>query len=189
MPVAYGDESFREHLEHGFYVLASAVFEIPTLEDARETLLALRGKRRKLHWHGMDADEQRRVVKQLADLDGLHVVVIGSPVPLQRQERARAKCLTQLIIELHGLDVDTLVLEARSPDLNQRDVQTAAGVRQTWLPRGAQFRIDHCPGPGQPLLWAADVVAGVCRAAYLGDDEYREMLADRVYDIEIDTNC
>ncbi|MCI2422193.1 hypothetical protein MOQ72_32655 [Saccharopolyspora sp. K220] len=189
MPVAYGDESFREHLEQGFYVLASVVFDAPILDDAREMLLALRGKHRKLHWYEMEEVEQQRVVKQLADLDGMHVVVIGSPVPMQKQERARAKCLTQLVLDLHGLGVDSLVLEARTAELNRRDVLTAAAARRSLLPKDGWFRVEHCPGAVEPMLWAADVVAGACRAARLGRPEHREMLADQVYDIDIDTDC
>ncbi|MER5391824.1 hypothetical protein [Saccharopolyspora sp. NPDC002686] len=189
MPIAYGDESFHEHPEHGFYVLAGVVFEPEALDEANEILLSLRGKHRKLHWYDMGPGEQRRVVKQLADLDGMHIVVIGSPVPIQRQERARAKCLTQLVVELHGFAVDTLLLEARSSDLNRRDVRTVAAARRCLLPKGSAFQVDHCRGSDQPLLWAPDVVAGVCRAAELGRTEYREMLADSVYDIEIATDC
>ncbi|KAA5825350.1 hypothetical protein ABT337_31230 [Saccharopolyspora hirsuta] len=189
MPIAYGDESFREHRQHGFYVLASVIFEAEVADDAREVLLGLRGKHRKLHWYEMEPYEQHRIIKHLADLDGLHVVVTGAPVPLQKQERARAKCLTQLVHELHGFGVDLLVLEARSAELNRRDVSTAAAARRSFLPKEAQFRVDHCPGPLEPMLWAADVVAGACRAAYLGHSEFHDMLADRVYDIEIDTGC
>ncbi|MDA3630152.1 hypothetical protein OU415_32315 [Saccharopolyspora sp. WRP15-2] len=194
MPIAYGDESFREHSEHGFYVLTGVVFEPRMLDEAHETLLSLKGRRQKLHWHGMDAAEQQRVVKKLADLEGMHIVVIGSPVPLQKQERARAMCLNQLVVELfvvelYSLGIDLLVLEGRSPDLNQRDLRTVAGARQRLLPKAAKFRVDHSPGDAQPLLWAADIVAGVCRAAHLGKTEHREMLANRVYDVEISTGC
>jgi hypothetical protein len=189
VPVAYGDESFQEHREKGFYVLASVVFETPILDEAREMLLALRGKHRKLHWYEMEAVEQQRVVKQLADHDGMHVVVIGSPVPLQKQERARAKCLTQLVLELHGFGVDTLILEARTAELNHRDVLTAAAARRSFLSKNAWFRVEHRRGTIEPMLWAADVVAGACRAARLGRSEYRDILADQVYDIDIDTGC
>ncbi|WP_177226550.1 hypothetical protein [Saccharopolyspora shandongensis] len=189
MPVAYGDESFREHPEHGFYVLTGVVFEPSTLADACEALLALRGKHRKLHWYDMGPVEQLRIVKKLADLDGMHVVVIGSPVPIQKQERARAKCLTSLVVELHGFGVDTLLLEARSANLNRRDVRTVTAARQSLLPTRARFHVDHCSGAVEPLLWAADAIAGICRAARLGRSEYRDMLADHVYDVEIDTGC
>ncbi|MER7015970.1 hypothetical protein ABT324_31445 [Saccharopolyspora sp. NPDC000359] len=189
MPIAYGDESFREHRQQGFYVLASVIVDTQEAEEAREVLLGLRGKHRKLHWYEMEPDEQHRTIKHLADLDGLHVVVTGAPVPRQKQERARAKCLARLIHELHGFGVDLLVLEARSAELNRRDVSTAATARRSFLPKEAQFRVAHCPGPLEPMLWAADVIAGACRAAYLGRPEFREVLADRVHDIEVDTGC
>lgn len=175
---------------HGIYVLAAACFEPSVLSEAREVLLALRGKHRKLHWYDMEAAEQQRVIKSLVDLDGLHVVVIGSPVPLRRQERARAKCLTQLATELHGLGVDTLLLEGRDPDLDGRDARTVAAARQSVLPKGATLRVGHCLGPAEPLLWAADVLAGACRASLVGrGGEHREALAERIYDVHVDTDC
>jgi len=68
-------------------------------------------------------------VKQVAVLDCLHVVVIGSPVPQRRQERARAACLTRLVLELHGMGVRQLLMEAREQELNRRDVHAVAGAR------------------------------------------------------------
>lgn len=189
MPLAaWGDESFHEHPERGVYVLAAAVLPDDDREHARQVLLRLRGRRRtpKLHFHEMDRAEQRQAAKSLADLDGLHVVVLAAPVPPRRQERARAQCLTRLVTELHSYDVDTLYLEARAPELNTADVRTVAGARQSLLPAPSRFRVEHRHGAEAVELWAADIVAGVCRAAHDGRrPELREALAERIYDIHI----
>lgn len=137
----------------------------------------------------MDRLQQRHIAKQLADFDGLHVVVTGAPVPRRRQERARAKCLSALIHELYGYGVEKLILEARETELNQADIRTTAGVRQHDLPKGAQFRVEHVPGAHEPLLWAADVIAGTCRASREGHHEPRLLLGDRIYEIPLGTDC
>ena len=109
-------------------------------------------------------------------------------MPPRRQERARALCLRRLIIELHGLGVRRLCLEARKPVLNQRDVRTVVGARFL-LPKGSQFRVEHGFRPGRTGAVGADLVAGALRAHRLGDPTCWEVPADRVHEIEVDTEC
>lgn len=136
----------------------------------------------------MERPEQRAVVKTLAELDALHVVAVGGPVPPRRQERARAKCLHRLVVELHGYGVEHLLMEGRTERLNTRDVRTVQGARYT-LPKGTQFAIEHRPGPKEPLLWAADVVAGAVRQHREGDPECRAVLEQCLYEVEVVTGC
>jgi hypothetical protein len=93
-----------------------------------------------------------------------------------------------LVVELHGFDVVELVVESRTRALNQRDVNTVIGARFR-LPKGAEFRVEHLPGADEPILWAADVVAGAVRAAKQERPACREILADRVYEIDVATDC
>jgi hypothetical protein len=188
---AFADESFREAAAGGFYVVAAAVFKLGGHEMAREVMRELYGRRRrggKLHWNQMEQAEQRAVVKTLAELDALHVVAVGGPVPPRRQERARAMCLHRLVVELHGYGVEHLLMEGRTEQLNIRDVRTVQGARYT-LAKGTRFVIEHRPGPLEPLLWAADVVAGAVRQHREGDPECRAMLAQCLYEVEVDTGC
>jgi hypothetical protein len=89
---------------------------------------------------------------------------------------------------LHGLDVTELVMEARERELNRRDVRTVAGARYA-LPAGADFRIDHEFAANEPLLWAADVVAGAVRSHRLGVRAPRILLEPCLFEIAIDTGC
>lgn len=132
----------------------------------------------------MEQAEQQHAAKALADLESLNIV-IAAPVPPRRQERARVECLEHLVPELRSFEVDTLYLEACQPSLNKRDERTVARIRQHYLPKGARFRVTHVRGADAVELWNADVVAGVCRAAHEGRPELREILADRIYDIDI----
>lgn len=186
--LAFADESFHEAPHGGFYVLAAAVFEPEALEDARAGMLALRGGRRvaKLHWNQMGERDQVRAARAVAAQGGLHLVAIGAPVPRTRQERARARCLSTLMVELHGYGVTDLVIEARTKELDRRDVANVTGARYQ-LPKGSRFYVDHFAGKAEPLLWAADIVAGAVRAHREGNSAYRDELADHLYEIDVDT--
>jgi len=158
-----------------------------TLIPARRQL---RGSRAgdKLHWNHLARHQQQSALKQVAALPGFHVVTIGSPVPQRRQERARAGCLRHLVVELHGVGVTQLLMEAREQELNQRDVRTVTGARFL-LPKESRFRIDHEFGLREPALWVADLVAGAVRAHRLGDRTCRELVEEFVYEIEVVTDC
>lgn len=189
---AYVDESFQEHPERGFYILAAAIFD--DCHSARELLTAQRrelgppGAPSKLHWTDMDRRRREHIAKQVGTLDARHVAVIGSPVPTRRQERARAVCLKRLVLELHTLGVAELWIEARERELNRRDIRTVAGARYQ-LPKDARFRVDHLHGMGDPLFWAADVIAGAIRAQRLGNPSHRDQLGDRVREVAVSTEC
>lgn len=187
---AFADESFLETDVGGFYVLAAVVFADDTRESVREAMLALRGTRatRKLHWNEMDSSQKRTAAKAVADLGGFHVVTVGAPVPARRQERARVACLTRLVHELHSYAVTELCMEARTAALNKRDIATVRGARYS-LPKGTIFRVEHIAGQEEAVFWAADIVAGAVRAHREGSSEYRAMLADCVYEIDVITDC
>lgn len=185
---AFADESCEEAIAGGFYVLAAAVFAASALEDAVTAMKALRGSRRvkKLHWNEMDHRQRQRAADEVAAIPGFHVVIVGAPVPFRRQERARSACLTRLVLELHGDGIDELMMEARTPALDARDVATVVGARYL-LPKGSKFRVDHQPGADMPLFWAADIVAGAVRSSRLGRASYQESLRHCVYEVEIAT--
>lgn len=187
---AFADESFQEDSAGGFYVVAAAVFAEEVEPAAREELIALRGSKRggKLHWNDLNTQQRHNVSKKIVELEGFHVVVVGTPVPPKRQERARAKCLRQLVFELHSYGVVHLLMEARSQQLNLRDVRTVAVARQE-LAKGSEFQIGHIAGHDEPLLWAADVVAGAVRASHEGHQYSTELLNTCVYEIELNTDC
>jgi hypothetical protein len=187
---AFADESFHEHPDDGFYVLAAAIFDPTVHDDVREAMRDFRGRRRagKSHWKEMNDEWRRYAVKRVADLDGFHVVTVGSPVPLRRQERARVACLTRLVLELHALGVGDLHMEARESDLNRRDVKTVRNARYC-LPEGSHFQIHHQRGLVEPLFWVADIVAGAVRAHRHGDSDWRGLLGDCLHDVEVQTRC
>ncbi|MFF3166765.1 hypothetical protein [Streptomyces sp. NPDC003273] len=191
MKTAWLDESFREHESAGFYIIAATVLDPATVGTARLTMRGLKGPRdtAKLHWNEMDRTERKDAAQMVAAQEGLHVVSVGSPVPRRKQERARSKCLSALIQELHGFGVARLCLEARQDELNARDIRTIATVRQTVLPKGTMMRAEHIPGATEPLLWISDIVAGAVRAQRLGDSRYTDLLGETLIDFDVPTDC
>jgi hypothetical protein len=188
--MAFADESFQEDSAEGAYVLAATALEPQAQDDAREFMRRLLGSRRtdKLHWYEMDRLQRKDAAHRVADIDCLHVVVVGSPVPRRRQERARAVCLATLVGALHNLGVQHLLIESRSAELNCRDVATVLGARFT-LPKGSRFRVDHVRGSDEPLLWVADVVAGAVRASLRDSSAEVELLGERVRVLKVPTGC
>ncbi|MEV5605692.1 hypothetical protein AB0L33_30065 [Streptomyces sp. NPDC052299] len=152
---------------------------------------ALKGQRdtSKSHWTEMDHRQRRDAAELVATQNGLHVVAVGTPVPKRRQERARSKSLTALVIELHAFEVDRLFIEARETTLNKKDISTVARARQTVLPKGAVFRADHVPGHTEPLLWISDIVAGAVHAQRKGDPRYTMLLGETLLDFDVPTDC
>ncbi len=70
------------------------------------------------------------------------------------------------------------------PDTRKREKDAAhrvAGIEG--------FHVDHIPGSAEPLLWVADVVAGVVRASRQGSLVPLELLGERVHVLEVPTNC
>ncbi|MGQ0841326.1 hypothetical protein [Actinokineospora sp.] len=188
---AFVDESFLESDRGGFYVLAAVVFEPDAHEAATYAMVGLRAGRStsKLHWNEMDRLQKRAATLAVAQQGGFHVVAVGAPVPRRRQERARVRCLQLLVHELHGYGVTELVMESRTKALDARDVATVIGARHN-LSKGTAFRVEHQAGAEQPLLWAADIVAGAVRShRQLGDSVCRDLLGNCLYEIDVDTDC
>lgn len=183
---AWSDESFQEHDDTGFYIIAAALIPDAACERVRARMLHLQAKHApaKLHWTKRDNTERAELARAVAVLDGLYIVAVGAPVRPRRQERARAHCLSLLVCELYGFGVEHLFMEARDQILNARDVATVQQARYA-LPKDARFRLDHLAGADEPLLWVADIVAGAVRAEKLGDPQYRKTLGEKVIDFPV----
>lgn len=79
------------------------------------------------------------------------IETVDTQVPRTRQERARAICLSRLIAEPHSYSVTDLIVEARTTQLDARDIKTVRGDRFS-LTASTRFHVVHVAGNHEPLL-------------------------------------
>ena len=173
--IAYADESMRQRRDgSGLYVLAAALVEEKAVSEVRAAAarLAIGGAGRRVHWRNESPARRRKVVAAVADLDPIHLVIVGVGLDNPRQERARRLCLQRLLWELQTVDVHQVWLEARTSSLNHKDIALVDLLRVQGV-LGPDLRVEHVRPTGmlgEPLLWLADIVAGAVSAAR-GDGE------------------
>lgn len=170
---AYVDESgSNPSLDPDTYVLAAACLPESSHEPARDLLRALRlTPAGKLHWYNETATRRRKLVEQLCGLEALHLVVVRSGLPGERPERRRRHCLTRLLHELDQAGIAQVSCEARQRKQNQQDRELVNMARSQHA-ISQRLRIDHMPGPAEPLLWLPDIICGAVVADRCGHGEY-----------------
>ncbi|MBB5789304.1 hypothetical protein [Jiangella mangrovi] len=182
--LAYVDESIRT--DDGVYVLAAVALDAADGESVRDavcTLLPTRGGPR-FHWRDERRASRLAAAALVAAQPALLVVVIGTPVQPDRQERARRHCLGALLFELATAGVDEVWLESRNQVSDRRDLDVIGGFRvRGMLP--PELRIGHARPGEEPLLWAADIVAGAISAAEGHEGAYRELVEGTLAEIRI----
>lgn len=152
------DESM--HVEAGLYILAAVVCDVRGCEPIRDAMRSLLdvGQPR-LHWSGESPERKGKIVGTVAQIDMAAVVVIGTPMPKKNQERARAVCIESMVVALAGMGVEQVLLEERTPSLNERDQLLIRSIRgKKLIPTG--MRIDVGQPSAEPMLWVPDIVAG-----------------------------
>jgi hypothetical protein len=164
----------------GVYILCASVITADMVNEARSVLRGLKpAAARKLHWREPATGAQRqKIVEQIAALGLSHIVVVRLSVT-DTARRQRAKALEMLCVELEKVGVQELTLESRGPADDQRDLKTLAGLRSRRLVSPA-LRMWHAAGPKEPLLWIADVCAGVVSDARIGNDVHHVLLAGHI---------
>lgn len=190
---AYVDESVRQRRDgSGIYVLAAAMLDAETADDVRQSLLGLWRRRRPLHWRLEEPADQRKAVAAVAQLDSLHLIVIGLRLDLKRQERGRRQCLKELLWMLQDHGVERVWSDSRTPTLNRRDLELVHALRmQGLIPQRlrVEFAKPFNGQDGEVLLWLPDVVAGAAGIAQ-GDnnDEFLMPLESSITQLLIDLN-
>lgn len=129
----------------------------------------------KLHWHAMLDEEKGQAMHLVASFAMLHVIVVGAPMNPGNQEGARISCLERLCWELDQAGVGGLILENRTPTLNEKDRRTRAIMRQKKL-IGRGFRLDPVKPSEEPMLWIPDQVLGALGAAEIGNPRWLQLL-------------
>lgn len=182
---AFGDESIRTSAAGSFYVLAAAVIPADRCVPVRDALRSLLLRRQtRLHWRDEDRPRRGKIASAVAAARVESLVVIGAPVQPRRQERARRKVLVGLLWQLDQRQVEHLLLESRQPEQDARDL-TAVGEFRNARRVGRRLRVDHAGALDEPLLWAADAVAGTVGESRCGDAEWLGLLGSLVEIVDL----
>lgn len=180
---AWVDESI--HVGNRLYLLAAAVApcDEKQLDDCRDRLRSLvRHARRRLHWNSEEERDLVAIAAAIATMPLTNIVVTATRLDPKRQERARRKCLEQLLHRLAADQVEHVWLESRDAIGNKRDLTMVATLRSAHaLP--ASIRVDHARPLDEPMLWLPDSVAGAVAASHDGQPHYRAPLEHMLEEI------
>lgn len=168
--IAFADESVRRGSSGLSYVVAAAVVVPTELDDARRVLRSLAGRATRFHWRTEREPRRIAMLERLSELGISTYARWHSPTAPRRQERSRAACLAALAGDLARADVDQLVIEAREEHLNRRDMATLVGAKVAGIIPD-RFRYGFTRGGEEPLLWAADALAGAVGGWIVGEAE------------------
>jgi len=185
---AWVDESMHDAVpgvSDPMYLLAAAVADPSSCEPIRQSLrnLVPNGDER-LHWHDADELLQGKVAEAIAGLDCCNLVVVGVRADHRQQERARRKCMEQLVFRLKQIGVSQIWIESRTQSLNAKDKRMFDALRSRRFV-GSATRFDFAYPRDEPMLWIPDAVAGATGMARKGvDPQFRAAMGD-VEEIEI----
>lgn len=175
MITAWVDESgSNPRYDPGAYLLGAVLALDEHIDPIRQAFSSMKKPTEsKIHWQVDSASRRLEVIAAMSEapIEGLVVVRCEEEV---RSERNRRKCLEVLLADLEELGCGPVILEARGPADNKRDRYLLDAVRRRGC--GQRLRMEHIPGPKDPMLWIADALCGAVVAARCGDPTYLDLL-------------
>lgn len=184
--VAFVDESgSNSALDPDTYIFAAAIADQRTVAASAEVMHSLRLRRqKKVHWRDESPERQSKVIAAVASLELEHLVVVRSCEPSERPERRRRQCLEHLCWSLQDLGVTQMTLESRGQRDDRRDLEALQTFRARKVVTG-ELRMEHRPGPAEPMLWVPDTVCGAVVADRTGNPEYMNVIRTACTIIEV----
>jgi len=151
--------------QDGLHIFAAVICDAAGYDPACDTLRSLRTNGQlTLHWGAESSQSREKIIDVIASINMASVVVVGTPLNRKKRDRARAVYMEMLVIANIGKDVAHVLLEERSPSLNNRDFRLVDAIcGKKLIP--CQMRIDVARPSVEPMLWLPDVVAGAVGAA------------------------
>ncbi|ACZ31619.1 hypothetical protein Xcel_2605 [Xylanimonas cellulosilytica DSM 15894] len=180
MFVAWGDESGSvSAVDPGVYLMGAVLAAPETTEHLREAMRELlRPSEKKVHWYGASESHRDRIIDVVADLT-LEAVVVARLGELgERDERRRRKCFETFAPTLASMGCTHLTLESRGPRDDARDRKMLEALRAQRRV-DSTLRLDHVPGPADPVLWIADAVCGAVVADRVGQSRWLTQIERR----------
>lgn len=168
--IAFIDESVRTGQGGLLYVVAAATVIQGESDRARDELRKLLlPQQRFIHWHNERPPRRLAMLERLAEVDVMALACSYFPTVAKRQELARKVSLTSLVGDLRGEGIHELVIETRGEALDRQDRRTLLHARDAGLADGTMV-YKHAGKLAEPLLWAADAVAGSIALHLAGED-------------------
>ncbi len=180
------DESMHVDGDNGLYILAAVVCDANGCDPIRDAIRELLDEGQpKLHWGTESPERREKIIGVVAEVDMAAVVVIGAPLAKKKQERARAVCMETLVVHLATIGVTHVLLEERTPSLNDRDMKLIEAIRgKKLIP--TEMRIDVGRPSAEPMLWMPDIVAGAAGADRVrGNPQYLDLIRSAVTQLHI----
>lgn len=169
---AWGDESrhFVRKTSTSHYAVAVAVIDPAHVDAVRAGMYDLRPRgAKKNHFRDNSPRTNATVVSGLLDLPVTGIVVAHEGNGALRQERQRGVCLRRLLPALQASGVTQLTWESRGAADDRRDLAVVEGLRRSrHITR--ELRVEHVPGPADPILWLADTICGAFGQAMVHDN-------------------
>lgn len=176
--VAFFDESVRVR-NPGVYVLALVSVSARDAPHARRSLEAmlLPGQRR-LHWRDESAERRSEILSLLEAL-GLHgSAYLALLTRGGRQSRARALCLEAALWDLRNARISEAVIESRGAQ-DRLDRSTILHAQKAGIAdEGLSYRFAR--PTNEPMLWAADAIAGAFSSLESRESATFEAIATRI---------
>lgn len=174
---AFVDESGSDRFrDPGTYILCAAIIEVDAFEEVRDAMRGLKLKdQKKLHWRDEDNARQLLIAETIGALPIEHLVVIRDDAEGDRDERRRRTCMQRLTYELAQMGVGPMTLESRGRADDKRDRDVLDGFRATGS-IDSSLRMDHVPGPAEPMLWVPDAVCGAVVSDRVGDPQHWKLI-------------
>lgn len=172
---AFVDESIRAG-EGGVYLVAAVVVTDVDLDEARHRVRSVIPRRQpRFHWRDENETLRRRMLAAIVELEPTVLSYACVPVG-RRQDRARALCLNRMLWDLKELGAASVTFESRESHNDRKDARTIERAKRAGA-AAADLEYAFRRPLEEPLLWAADALAGVAsaRVANVGGVAFDEL--------------
>lgn len=150
-------------------VAAGAVLQADLDRGRAELRKLLLPRQPYLHWNSEKAVRRLAMLDRLSGFVAMALACSYYPVGARRQEPARAACLTALVGDLKAEGISELVIETRGEVPDRRDRRTLLHARDVGIAADS-LTYRHGRKLEEPLLWAADAIAGAVALHLTGED-------------------
>jgi hypothetical protein len=146
----------------GLYVLAAVLVPRSAAGDLRASLRSLLlPRQQRLHWTKENQQRRLRMLQLVAQPDVVPQAYVAR-APWHKHEYVRGRSLA-LILRNHCMTATEVIIESRQAHRDKHDRQVIAHARRnSMIAPGVE--VSFAPPRDEPLLWAADAIAGATLA-------------------------